>query len=563
MHQKIIYFCSDNRILLDKDLVELFNNSKNQDVSISFLKKIKESFEKNIYTLSMFEQNIDIISEIYFSFSLEKRDLLEFLKSKLKITKNFKKGAANLEKNSNSGKNILKNIHTIKNIRKNEVEVEKFEENNGKFSKDAKKKVDDELKLKNKKKSNIEVCHFIDYFKKKFENMRDLILKDNNLKNLCSISKVLGNGTEICIVGMVRDKKITRNGNILLEVEDITGLLKIIVNKNRFNLFNIGENVCLDSVLGFRGGAKNGLMFCDDIIFPKSELNEIKKIEKDENILFIGDLHLGSKLFLKKSFEKFIKYLRSEDKDVLKIKYLFILGDVVSGIGNYPGQEGDLEIKDLKKQFDCLAEYLKQIPNRIKMVICPGNHDTTRLMEPQPIFSRKYAQALCELENIELVENPFNYNIDGINVLGYHGFSFFYYINNIDSLIKKKSIENPVEVMKYLLKNRSLSPSYGASQYNPKVDPYFIKEIPDIFVCGHIHKSQFENYNNTTLISTSCWEDLTSYQEKMGINPDFCRATLVNLKSREIKELDFLDRESERVERIEQNKEAGKNKNVN
>ena len=55
-----------------------------------------------------------------------------------------------------------------------------------------------------------------------------------------------------------------------------------------------------------------------------------------------------------------------EDKESKKIKYLFFVGDVVTGVGNYPNQEKDLEITDLEEQFFGLAELLGKIRKDIK-----------------------------------------------------------------------------------------------------------------------------------------------------------------------------------------------------
>ena len=98
--------------------------------------------------------------------------------------------------------------------------------------------------------------------------------------------------------------------------------------------------------------------------------------------------------------------------------------------------------------------------------------------------------------------------------------------------------------MKYLLKNRHLAPTHSSAQFSPsEKDGLLINEIPDIFVSGHIHKSAVAYYNNILVISNSCWEHLTSFQEKMGNKPDFCKVPLFNLKTRQVKILDFYDEE--------------------
>ena len=245
---------------------------------------------------------------------------------------------------------------------------------------------------------------------------------------------------------------------------------------------------------------------------------------------------------------KFIDYLNGKlpnTPEVKKIKYLFIVGDLVTGVGNYPNQEQDLEILDIEEQFLGIVELLKKIRKDIKIIISPGNHDGVRLMEPQPLFDEKYAWPLYDLENVILTKNPSTLNIgagdsfSGFNILCYHGFSYFYYSGSISHLIKQKASNKPELIMKYLLKNRHLAPTHASVQYFPSEDFHFIKTVPDIFVSGHLHKSGISYYNNILVISTSCWEGMTPYMEKMGSEPDFCKVPMVNLKTRAVKVLDF------------------------
>jgi DNA polymerase II small subunit len=114
-------------------------------------------------------------------------------------------------------------------------------------------------------------------------------------------------------------------------------------------------------------------------------------------------------------------------------------------------------------------------------------------------------------------------------------------------LISNKAMHSPDLIMKYLLKNRHLAPTHTSTQYFPfNEDPLVIRKIPDIFVSGHTHKSAVSYYNNILLISTSSWESITPYEEKMGADPDFCKVPMFNLKTREIKVLDFEDKDNEK-----------------
>jgi DNA polymerase II small subunit len=203
-------------------------------------------------------------------------------------------------------------------------------------------------------------------------------------------------------------------------------------------------------------------------------------------------------------------------------------------------------VSNLEEQFTHLAGLLSRIRKDIKIIISPGNHDGVRIMEPQPFFDEKFAWPLYELENVIITQNPSYVNIgstnsfSGFNVLTYHGYSYPFYANNVPSLMLKKSMNSPEEIMKYLLRNRHLAPTHSSTQYYPyEEDGLIIKNVPDIFVSAHTHKCSVGYYNNILLISISCWEAMTSYQEKFGNEPDHCKVPMLNLKTRAIRILDF------------------------
>jgi len=251
---------------------------------------------------------------------------------------------------------------------------------------------------------------------------------------------------------------------------------------------------------------------------------------------------------------RFIDYLNGKvpNSESEKIKYLFLVGDVIAGVGNYPNQEKDLKIKDIEEQFIGLSQFLSKIRKDIKIIISPGNHDGVRLMEPQPVLNERYAWSIHNLKNVLLTGNPANVNIGGTNnfsgfdVLTYHGFSYPYYANTVSRLIKEDALNSPEKIMTYLLKQRHLAPSHSSTQYFPsEEDSLIIKKIPDIFVSGHTHKSAVSYYNNILIVSIASWESKTPYQEKMGNEPDFCKVPMFNLKTRNIKILDFEDEKEE------------------
>ena len=99
-----------------------------------------------------------------------------------------------------------------------------------------------------------------------------------------------------------------------------------------------------------------------------------------------------------------------------------------------------------------------------------------------------------------------------------------------------------------------MAPAFSSVQTLPsEEDNLVIDKVPDIFVAGHIHKSALIYYNNVLVVSNSGWEDATEYQKRFGNTPDFCKASMFNLKTRVVKILDF---ESERTKEITKGVEA-------
>jgi len=392
----------------------------------------------------------------------------------------------------------------------------------------------------------LEVKDFVSHFRNRYEDIKEIFNDRKELENLFSINKISNEKQKFSVIGMVYDKKITKNNNLILEIEDLTGKMKVLISSSKEELIKEAEDISLDTVIGFKGTGNSDILFVNEIFFPEAFLSERKKGPVEETALFIGDVHYGSKNFLEKDFLRFIDFLNSDSPESKKVKYLFIVGDLITGIGNYPGQEGDLKIKDLEEQFRQVASLLGKIRKDIKIILSPGNHDCVRLMEPQPLLDEKYAWPLYDLENVIILGNPSTVNIgetkkfEGFEVLIYHGFSFPFYANNIPKLIEEKTMNQPEKIMKFLLKHRHLAPTHTSTQFFPlEKDALLIRKTPDIFVSGHTHKSGISYFNNVLTISVSSWEGLTSYQEKFGNKPDHCKVPMFNLKTRQVKILDF------------------------
>jgi len=522
MDREILEFCLGKGILLDREILNLFKDINDVDSLKLIIEKIMSNTSQRIITKKIFNQNREQVSQFFLDLPKENQKKLEKLKIKLGLSIEISREEEIVNK-TEPVFDLIKPIvdsGTVKIVSQNFPQGKK-----------------------------LEVKDFVNYFRNRLSDMRVVLQEHSRLNNLVSIGKISGNRQGMSIIGIVSDKRVTKNKNLIFDVEDMTGKIKVLVNENKKKLFEKASEISLDSVVGFNCSGSREIVFVNDIVFPGATLPERKNSLVEEYALFIGDLHFGSKRFLEESFLKFIDYLNGNVEntpEVEKIKYIFVVGDLITGVGNYPGQEEDLAIKDLEEQFIKLAELFEKIRKDIKIILCAGNHDGVRLMEPQPLLDEKYAWPLYEMENVVITNNPATINIgsgqnfSGFNVLTYHGFSFPYYAGTVNSLIKARAMNQPELIMKYFLKNRHLAPAHASVQYFPyEQDVHFIKNVPDIFVAGHTHKSGVSYHNNILIVSVSSWEGMTPYQEKFGNEPDHCKVPMFNLKTRAVKILDF------------------------
>ncbi|MAG38827.1 hypothetical protein CMO90_01955 [Candidatus Woesearchaeota archaeon] len=400
------------------------------------------------------------------------------------------------------------------------------------------------------------VDDFVSLFNIRFKNLEKIIRQRSEMQNLVSINKLnLKNEKEIVsIIGIITKKWQTKNGHTMLFLEDISGSVNVLVNKNNKAVYELAKDLVQDEVIGVCGGVGKNIVFSNEIIFPDIPLsNELKKAPEESYAVFISDIHIGSKVFLKKNFKKFLSWLNgnlgSENQRLIakKTKYLFLVGDLVEGVGVYPNQEENLDIPDIKEQYKQLANLLKTISSNKKIIICPGNHDSGRIAEPQPPLYNDFAKSLWDLSNTIIISNPSVVNIgssenfSGLDVLLYHGYSLIYYANNVESIRVQGGQKRVDLLMKFLLQKRHLAPSHESNMYVPDAeeDPLFIDKIPDVFVTGHIHRASASQYRGVTLLNTSCWVDITEDQEKRGLEPQPARAITLNLQTRKVKIINF------------------------
>lgn len=401
------------------------------------------------------------------------------------------------------------------------------------------------------------VQDFVDYFNARYRALEKILQSRQELQSLTSISRLKGKRDRemVSIIGLVASKRKTKNGHIMMSVEDTSGTINVLASKSRQDLFAFADDVVCDEVIGIHGALGENIVFAESIVVPDVPIAPPKTSPDEVYAAVLSCIHVGSAGFEREKFEQFLEWLNGnvgseEQREIAKkLKYVLICGDVVDGVGIYPGQDAELSIKSIREQYAECARLLSRVPESIHIVMVPGNHDAGRISEPQPKLSREYAGPLYELPNITLVCNPCVVNIhasddfSGLNVLMYHGYSFDDYGEIVPS-IKNSGLhlsDRAPLIMRFLLQRRHLAPQHTSTLYIPdnRYDPLVIEQVPDLFFAGHIHKAGAVEYRGVSIVAASCFQAKTDFQEKVGHEPEPGVVPVVNLKTRNVSMLRF------------------------
>jgi DNA polymerase II small subunit len=529
MTQNILKIFVEKGFLLDNEMLNFFEELSDEQVADEIINKIAIVSKRKLITKDLVKENFDKIKPVFFNLNNEKKKIIEKYFVNISISVEVKKEMSFEDVKQPNSKNS-EHINLVKVLSSPVLQAQK-----------------------------LEVKDFIKHFRNRFIFLKNILQKNADLENLTSIDKLGPNNRNVSIIGIVTEKQITKNKNLILKVEDLTGSTKLLINQSKEEIFEKGKEILLDDVIGFKCAGSRDFLYVNDLFYPDSFLKEKHKTDEEIYAIFLSDLHIGSYNFLEKNLIKFIDWLngsgcdKKQKETLKKIRYMFVVGDTIDGVGIYPGQEKDLLIGDIKEQYKKLAEFYRRIPSHISIIQCAGQHDAVRVAEPQPPVGDDFASPLHELENIHLVSNPSLVEVagteekEGIKVLMYHGASMHGVINEIEELRLADAHKTPARVVKHLLLRRHLAPSHGATIYipNENEDPLLIKEVPDIITTGDLHRTDIDKYNDVLIICNSCWQSITAFEEKVGNQPDPCKVPILNLKTREIKILDFTDDEDE------------------
>ncbi|WP_123535277.1 DNA-directed DNA polymerase II small subunit [Halosimplex salinum] len=382
-----------------------------------------------------------------------------------------------------------------------------------------------------------EYSDFVAVFRDRYEKLSKQLRGRVNHRPSDAIESMPGN-SEAAMVGMVSDIRSTASGHWLVELEDTNGTFPCLVMKDR-DIAELVEELLLDEVIAVDGTLADdgGILFVDSLYFPEiPRTYEPSTADREVEAALISDVHVGSQEFEADAWHRFTDWLHTADAD--RVEYLLIAGDMVEGVGVYPGQDEELDIVDLYEQYERFNEYLKEVPGDMEIIMIPGNHDAVRLAEPQPAFDEELRD-IMSAHDARISGNPSTATVEGVDVLMYHGVSLDEVIAELPD--EKATYDEPHKPMYQLLKKRHVAPQFGGqTRLAPEEKDHLVMEtVPDIFHSGHVHKLGYGKYHNVLTINSGCWQAQTDFQERMNIDPDVAYAPIVSLDTLDLRIHDF------------------------
>jgi DNA polymerase II small subunit len=414
------------------------------------------------------------------------------------------------------------------------------------YAKDVKSEISVLEDPTGKLSSNGTMDEFLQYFQDRFKRLEKLLRQRMDVKAATPISEALKSQakTKLKIIGMVTEKREAKQ-QLLVTIEDLNASATILVpTKASEEVQRKAQLLLQDQVICVAVTKTRGHLFlAEDIIFPEVGQKPTRRASEPIYAVLTSDIHVGSNKFNGEAFKRFTQWLNGQYGNeqmrqiASHVKYCLVAGDLVDGVGVFPGQARELNVRDVHKQYKLAAKMLSRVPEYIEIVVSPGNHDAPRKALPQPAISEDYLPTLQGSRRIYSLGNPCTVSLHSVEVLMYHGRS----LDDIIGAVPGTDHAHPERAMKLLMQGRHMAPIYGGkTTLSPENRDFLvIDRVPDIFHAGHIHVLGMCNHRGVLVINSGGWQEQTDYMAKLGLVPTPGKVPVVNLQTMETTVLSF------------------------
>jgi DNA polymerase II small subunit len=376
---------------------------------------------------------------------------------------------------------------------------------------------------------------FARLFRDRYNRLLSVVKKRPDTKSVgtTSAGRAVAQGQKIKVAGLLTNKA-HKKSNVEVTVDDPSGTLRAMCQDE--GVVKAALEAPLDSMVVLEvSRSKSGQLYANSLTLPDVPDRKLGGGSHRVYAVLLSDLHIGSKMFLADDFQRFVQWMNGKlgDLDIVnRIKYVVVAGDLIDGVGVYPGQELQLAERDPKKQYEQAAKLLAQLPGYVQIIISPGNHDAVRQALPQPAVPLDLAESLYGMENVRWVGDPAYVKLHGVTFLIYHGRS----LDDVIATTPNLTYNRPTDAMKLLLRSRHLAPTYGKrTALSPELRDFLVVDpVPDVLHSGHVHTFGELDYRGTIVVNSGTWQAQTSFQVNMGLEPTPSIIPVIDLGSMEV-----------------------------
>src|SRR5574340_1124363 len=168
---------------------------------------------------------------------------------------------------------------------------------------------------------------FTRLFRNRFETVGRMLRSRHELGGAQDISRARRSTREVRFIGMISDVRSTKGGHRILELEDTTDRISVLVLSGSPQA---SETFVTDEVVGIVGKVNDrGLVIAEAVIRPDvPAAKPFRGIADHLRAAFISDVHVGSTTFLDEKWAKLTAWMSSDDEIARSLRYLIVSGDV-------------------------------------------------------------------------------------------------------------------------------------------------------------------------------------------------------------------------------------------
>src|SRR5437899_11975927 len=144
---------------------------------------------------------------------------------------------------------------------------------------------------------------FTRYFRHRFQVLRGMLRHRRELAGAQDIGKARRSTREVRLIGIVADIRTTKNGHRILELEDESETVPVLVPSDSQLA---AESVVMDEVVGVVGTANDrGLVIAQSLVRPDiPTARPFHGTKEHVRAAFMSDIHVGSRTFLEEKWSK-------------------------------------------------------------------------------------------------------------------------------------------------------------------------------------------------------------------------------------------------------------------